>query len=105
MNQPSLLDLPDPSTRLHHRRDPDTSRQAAQSILGALTEIQQRVLDYARDHPEGFTDADLGAAFPGASYSTYRTRRGELVEKGLIVDTGQRVKLPSGRGAVVWRAR
>jgi hypothetical protein len=40
---------------------------------------------------------------PRASESGIRSRRAELVAQGLVVDTGGRVKLPSGRWATLWR--
>lgn len=39
---------------------------------------------------------------PRASESGIRTRRSELVKRGMIVDTGKRVTLDSGRQAKVW---
>ena len=38
------------------------------------------------------------------SPSGARTRRAELVVKGLVYDTGERVTLLSGRRAIVWSA-
>ena len=35
--------------------------------------------------------------------STYRARRATLVDKGLIEDSGLRVKSPNGRNMTVWR--
>lgn len=40
---------------------------------------------------------------PRASLSGIKTRRKELVVRGLVIDTGQRQKLASGRNAIVWR--
>ena len=38
------------------------------------------------------------------SDSGIRTRRSELRDKGLVIDTGQRVLLATGRQAAVWAA-
>jgi len=37
-----------------------------------------------------------------ASDSGIRSRRSELTAQGLIVDTGDRVKMESGRMSIVW---
>jgi hypothetical protein len=50
---------------------------------------------------QGFTDVDMCSYFQNNG-STYRTRRSELVDKGLIVDTGERMTLPSKRRAIIW---
>jgi len=39
---------------------------------------------------------------PLASESGIRTRRAELVEQGLVTDTGKRSTTPFGRQATVW---
>lgn len=88
--------------------DPETSHDAAASIPEVrITLTRQRVL--ALLHREGpMSDADLWHAFASthgeraASPSGLRTRRAELAAAGLVVDTGQRRQLPSGRYAVVW---
>lgn len=86
--------------------DPQTSHEAAQSINPvALTATKQAILK-ALNRPR--TDVDLLSAYkslhgaPVASESGIRSRRAELVAAGLIVDTGERAKLPSGRNAIVW---
>jgi len=44
----------------------------------------------------------LGEKF--GSPSGIRTTRSNLVKAGLVMDTGERVKLISGRKAIVWKA-
>jgi len=91
--------------KLHRLHDPDTSKYAAKSIIDSLTLIQEDVLAYAFDQGErGFTDYELGNAFQNHG-STYRSRRAELTKSGMIVPTEQRRKMPSGRGAIVWKHR
>lgn len=88
--------------KLHHRYDPDTSKQAAESIVDKLGKLQDIVLCYAIGRgSEGFTDEMLSDWF-GCRGSTYRTRRAELTAQGLIVPTRRRARLSSGRHAVVW---
>ena len=77
--------------RAHTRNtDPDTSRAAAENISPRLRELQRQVLVYAETRGRmGFIDPEMAAHF-GCHGSTYRTRRSELVDMGLIADTGQR---------------
>jgi hypothetical protein len=72
----------------YRRTDPVTSRQAAEEVIDKITDIQQKVLNYALDRGyTGFTDEQLNFYF-NTHKSTYRSRRAELVKKGLIVDSG-----------------
>lgn len=87
---------------MHRRYDPDTSKQAAESVVDKLGKLQDIVLCYAIGRAsDGFTDEMLSEWF-GCRGSTYRTRRAELTAKGLIVPTRRRARLSSGRHAVVW---
>lgn len=84
--------------------DPGTSHAAAGSVRN-LTATQEGILK-ALNRPR--TDVDLAEAYnnlrgvPRASDSGLRSRRSELVAQGLVKDTGSRIKLPSGRMAIVW---
>ena len=84
--------------------DPDTSHDAAQSIAPRIRALQMAVLRFAVGAGR-FTDPDMNAFF-GVTSSTYRTRRAELVERGMIRDTGERRSLngESGRRHAVWEA-
>lgn len=87
--------------------DPHTSHDAAASVKD-ITATQAAILKLlAIPH----TDADLVWYYqqgwndtPRASESGIRSRRADLVKLGLVVDTGRRKKLPSGRYAIVWKA-
>lgn len=96
--------------------DPETSHAAAESVSD-LTEKQNAVLMALRRYPNGLTDErvatiygnarsvvprDWEQPFPRQSPSGLRSRRAELVEKGLVRDSGRREKTASGRQAVVW---
>ena len=90
----------------HARRtDPTTSFEAAGSVKDT-TKTQQFILKALR---KPLTDVDLVSAYrafksaPVASESGIRSRRAELVGLGLVRDTGKRVKLASGRHAIVWQ--
>lgn len=84
--------------------DPQTSHDAAESVDN-LTETKQYILK-ALVRPR--TDVSLVEAYrnlkfaPRASESGIRSRRAELVADGLVKDSGVRVKLASGRSAIVW---
>lgn len=45
-----------------------------------------------------------GDRFGKTAESTVRTRRKELLDAGLVKDTGVREKLESGRNAIIWQA-
>ena len=98
-----MTDLFDYSPPAVGRNDPDTSHAAAAAIAPVTGKIRQEVYAYAVERgPDGFIDDELEEAFPDAAYSSYRKRRGELVEAGRIVDTGKRRPNPRGRQCVVW---
>jgi hypothetical protein len=90
--------------------DPQTSHDAAKSVR-KITGTQNTILLLLGI--EGMTDVDLVSAYqkmnltspetaPRASESGIRSRRAELVARGLVQDSGDRVKLDSGRFATVW---
>jgi hypothetical protein len=90
--------------------DPETSHAAAASI-DRLTDRQGAVLRVFKRNRFAMTDVSLCSMYdvaarkglvPAQSVSGIRTRRAELVDRGLIVDTGNRVRLASGRKAIVW---
>jgi hypothetical protein len=92
------------------RTDPDTSWEAALSIDGAtLNKVQKNILnllntamcDQELVEEYRYWSRQLGDDY--ASDSSIRTRRAELVRKGLVVDTGERRKTLSGRNTVVWK--
>lgn len=87
------------------RTDPETSRDAADSIADVRAILRRRVEAFARSRgASGFTDYEMGTAL-GNHGSGLRTRRNELTKEGIIVPTDERRTLPSGRRAVVWRHR
>ena len=87
---------------LYRPYDPSTSKEAATFIVKQLTDLQDEVLEYAKNVALlGFTDEDMNRHF-NCTGSTYRSRRAELTRQGWIVPTQQRKRLSSGRRAVVW---
>lgn len=90
------------------RTDPQTSHDAAASITEeTLTRNQRDVLEHLRIGGPS-TDFDLVDALCNRgrlmSPSGCRTRRKELTEAGLIRDSGKKMRLPTGRKAIVWEA-
>jgi hypothetical protein len=87
--------------------DPHTSLDAAFSIDNA-TEIQLRVYMIHLTH-DGLTDEELLAdyrRFYGVcAESTARNRRHDLTRAGVLVDSGERRALKSGRLGIVWKLR
>jgi hypothetical protein len=85
--------------------DPDTSRAAAASL--DVTVVQARVYKIHMEHKfRGLTDEELLGIYvryygPTAE-SSPRKRRCDLTKAGLIVDSGQRRMLKSGRMGIVW---
>lgn len=83
----SQTDLFRPPTR---HDAPGTSREAAHFIAGSVSKLQRIVLDYIIAH-RGTTDREMVEELRrehGGSESTYRTRRSELVDMGLVMQLG-----------------
>jgi len=102
--QPDLFSYPK-----SHWADPETSREAAESIpLERVSEVQHKILTLLKIHGP-MSDEQLVERFDGcwpssATDQSVRSRRGELVRKGLVVDTGRRSTTRYGRSCVVWGA-
>lgn len=84
--------------------DPGTSHEAAASF--DPTDIEQRVLGAVLMHPEGATQDDVLAALEplGFKYGTITPRFRSLLNKGLLVPTGEKRKAKSGRSQRVLKA-
>lgn len=95
--------------------DPSTSHDAARSISEErVRDSQFSVYILIDNHgAAGLSDQDLIRAYnsahlrnptmyPYQSESGLRTRRSELVRKGLVVDSGRRATTRSGRKSIVW---
>jgi hypothetical protein len=91
----------------HARKsDPSTSHAAAASFTTqGLNRIQNQVLGVFRQHlfmDDNTLIQEYRKEYPNTAESTIRTRRAELVTKGLLRDSQMRVKLPSGKMGIVW---
>lgn len=91
--------------------DPETSHAAAASIgeetLRASQDAVIRMLEYIGESTDirlvdRYESLYTSLRLPQQSPSGLRTRRKELVDKGIVVDTGKRVLLDSRRQAIVW---
>lgn len=91
-----------PSAPAVHGDGSDTERAAAASVADVTGDLRLRVLGLLRDHPDGLTD-DEGGRLMGADRLRFGRRRHELVERGVVVDSGERRATPGGRSAIVWR--
>lgn len=79
-----------------------TSREAARLIGSKAATDRRRVLDYLKARGrEGATDREIGEAL-SLGGDTVRPRRWELVHAGLVVDSDETRRTPSGRNATVW---
>lgn len=74
---------------------PDTSHEAAQSI--DTTRLEAMVYEAVCAFSGGCIQDDVLSRFPGFPYSSVTARFRALLDKGLIVDTGERRKGRSGR--------
>lgn len=91
------------------RTDPETSHEAADSVLN-LTAKRRAVLEVLDgiEALSGLADREIAGFYrddpdrPQQSPSGLRTRRCELVDAGLVADSGLRVEY-GGRRHIVWK--
>lgn len=95
-DEPTLFDLP----YQHHS---DTSRAAAMEAMADAPTWRGRVLRLLREAEGGLTDEEIQARLH-MNPSTERPRRIELVNFGLVKDSGATKTTRSGRAAVIWIA-
>lgn len=82
-------------------RGSETSKKAAGAIQASSASLRVQVLAYLLSRDEGATDQEIQQALDMRA-STERPRRVELVEMGLVADSGRRRETDSGREATVW---
>lgn len=90
--------------------DPVTSHAAASSLKPGKIRLSQSAVLKTLGRLRKGTDQDIAAAYNTSGWGEFvpqspsglRTRRAELVARGLVEDTGLRKRLPSGRQAIVW---
>jgi len=82
----------------------ETSKQAADLIEPKASALLGKVLAFLRNKGEyGATDEEMQDQMP-IPPSTQRPRRIDLVNRGLVMDSGLTRKTKAGRNAVVWVA-
>lgn len=88
------------------KTDPQTSHEAALSV-GDLTKAQEQILGIIQERAR--TDEEIYALVVARrlpiSVSGARTRRSELVDAGLVEDSGQTKLTGAGRKTIVWRVK
>jgi hypothetical protein len=113
MSQPSFFDVPRARNSIRHGkliRDPDESFEAARSLSDEyMSRLQEIILAALRIRgPQ--TDEELVAYIQGAyddmgpSEQNIRSRRAELVRRGLVAPTRQNGLSSRGRPCSIWRA-
>jgi len=89
--------------KLVRRYDPDTSHEAAYSVDS--TKLERRVYECIRSFgTHGCISDQVRLALEGLPYSSVTARFRALLDKHLIIDTGERRKGSSGRNQRVMRA-
>lgn len=90
--------------KMTRTQDPVTSIAAAKKTLPRIKGHKKIVLDAFLDRgPEGYTHEALGDVVPIRS-DTARKRTKDLVDMGLVEDTGRKEKVSSGNYSIVWAA-
>lgn len=84
------------------QRHSETSQAAAEAIKSRVAIYRDRILaEIKRSGALGRTDGELQEQL-NMNGSTQRPRRIELVDAGLVKDSGRTRKSASGRACVVW---
>ena len=92
-----FIDDPTPPHKLHRKDGPDTSKEAAYSLHN-VAGMEQEVLEVIKQYGEsGCISEQVVEHFGPERYATITARYKALLEKGLIVDTGERRTGQSGR--------
>ena len=100
-----VRDTPKLAPPAHHSAPRGTSKVAAGRIAEHAGTQRDCILVLIRSRgPLGLTD-DEGEAVLGMKPQSYTPRRGELVQLGQVIDSGQRRVTASNRPAAVWIAR
>lgn len=95
---------------------PATSFEAADSVIrpnekqnAVLEAFKSNMPDPMHDeeliHHYHFLRSEFSDRFPQQSDSGIRSRRAELVSKGLLVNSGSRAKTRAGRSTIIWKLK
>lgn len=84
---------------------PGTSHAAARELKPDTGRLRLAVFEYIKGCGDrGCIDED-GERETGIKHQTYTPRRLELVERGLVMDSGERRRNSGGRSCAVWIAK
>lgn len=85
-------------------RSPDhaTSEKAAGAVTRKLNTIRAKVLHAFEEAPAGLIDHDLLALAPHAAESSFRKRRSELTDEGILVATNTTRENHNGQDSTVF---
>lgn len=103
--EPDAELFPDRVRGMVRREHPDTSRQAAMRVARTLSETKVKVIRcFGNNGPmtDREMDSHATASYGERPESSYRKRRSELTEEGLIETTG-RTRTEAGSPRLVWQ--
>jgi len=90
------------SRKMVRRKDPDTSKKAAEKVDSAT--LERMVYEVIASFPKGCISDDVIRALPSHGVQTLSPRYAPLIKKGFIVDTGERRVGKSGKQQRVMKA-
>lgn len=96
-----IMEQSSPEHGSARRLDPDTSKKAAASV--PVADLEARVLRALRICKNGMTTHELSWLLK-VDLVSVSPRMRPLVEKNLVVDSGERRSGDSGRKSIVWKA-
>lgn len=87
---------------LFRKTDPDTSKEAAESV--PVQRLEKLVYEAIKAAPNGLTAEEIEKSIPGVKLNSITPRIAPLIKKGYIEDSGERRKASSGRSQRVLRS-
>ena len=96
-------ELPFTPYKLYRVMDPDTSREAAESVKDLRSRHHTIIL--AGLEKFGLMTSEEISSRTGLDYWAVARRMSELREAGLVIQTEEKRRNKSGRKAVVWASR
>lgn len=80
---------------LFRKTDPETSKEAAESV--PVARLEKIVYEAIKASHDGLTADEIERALPGVKLNSISPRIAPLIKKGYIYDSGERRKASSGR--------
>ena len=87
---------------LFRKTDPDTSKEAAESV--PVQRLEKLVYEAIKAAPNGLTAEEIEKSIPGVKLNSITPRIAPLIKKGYIEDSGERRRASSGRSQRVLRS-